>query len=182
MAITPTGSPPWTRTSDHTQYGGNVNKRNYGNVGVVDAQTDVGAEDFCRLASDVAALARTADFAVITYLCNDSVPAAPTIEVVYMMTGTRVTSYAGDNPPSGFPSAARNGNGDVTFTFASSYADDYGVSGSFAPVHCMTTVQSNSSVQAFDAHWEISGQTVRVRVVNDSGAAVSNPRVTLVVK
>lgn len=176
MTITPTGHPAWTRTVDHTDYGGNVNKKNYMGLGVVNALTDVGAEDFCRMCSDLAALVRVAPMWVITYLCNDTSPAAPTIEVANGMTGVRIVSYAGNAAPTGFPSAARNGNGDVTFTFSSSYLDEYGVSGAWAP-QTVTTCVSGTAARV--AVWAISGSTVRVRVFSDAGTAVSDPRVTL---
>lgn len=177
--MTPSGSPAWTRTATHANYGGDVNKRNLLSVGVVDAQTDVGAEELARLAADLAAVTSTAPFMVITYLNNDGTPAAPTVEVVYGMTGTTLTQYAGDAPPSGFPSAARNGNGDVTFTFASSYADDYAVSGAFAPKHAVANALGTA---ARIVTTELpSSTTVRVRVFNDAGAAVQDSRVSLVV-
>lgn len=159
MTITPTGAPVWQRTTDHTDYGGNVNKKNYMGQGVVNALTDVGAEDFVRICADLSALARTSPMWVITYLCNDTSPAAPTIEVVLGMTGVRVVSYAGNAAPTGFPSAARNGNGDVTFTFDSNYSDDYGVSAPWAPQTCTASV---SGTAARCAVWAASGATLRV--------------------
>ncbi len=176
MAITPTGSPAWTRQADHTNYGGNTLKQNYLGQGVVNALTDVGAEDFCRLCSDMAAVARTASMWVINYTCSDTSPAAPTVSIVHGMTGIRLVSYVGSSPPTGFPSATRNGNGDVTFTFAATYNDEYGVAGAWAPVTCNTSV---SSTAAREATWVISGSTVRVRVFDAAGAAVSDPVVTL---
>lgn len=180
MAVVPTGSPAWSRTASFAIYGGHVNKENYLGKGAIDALTDVAAEEFSRAVSDQAAAVRTAPFAIITYLCNDSSPAAPTVECVFMMTGVRLTSYGGGFPPAGFPSAARNGNGDVTFTFASSYTDEYGISESFAPRHAETTAHGIGA-GAREANFSISGQTVRVAVVDDSGAGVQDPRVTLVV-
>lgn len=176
MSITPTGAPAWTRQTSHVDYGGNVNKRNYMGQGVINALTDVGAEDFCRLCSDMAAVARTASMWVLTYQCKDSSPAAPTVRAVCGMTGVQLVSYEGNAPPAGFPSAARNGNGDVTFTFDASYADDYGVSGAWAPVTCNTSV---SATAAREATWVVSGSTVRVRVFDAAGAAVSDPLVSL---
>jgi hypothetical protein len=179
MTITPSGAPAWTRTAAHTDYGGNTSKRNYGGVGVVDAQTDVGAEEYCRLASDVAAMVRTSPMAVMTLTLNDSSPDAPTFESVYMMTGVRTTSYEGDDAPSGFPSATRNGTGDITITFASSYADDYGVSAPFAPAHAEAGVCDANG--AAEAEPDVSGQTVRVRVYSDSGVATADRTITVVV-
>lgn len=177
--MTPNGTPAWTRQTSHTDYGGNANKANYASQGVVDPLTDVGAEAICAIARDLTADTRTAEFAVITFLCNDASPAAPTIESVYMMTGVRTTSYAGGSPPTGFPSAARNGNGDVTFTFASSYTDDYGVSGSYTPRHPDAKV--HGSTACFATAEIASATTVRVRVFLHDGTASLDKRVTLTV-
>lgn len=179
MAITPTGSPAWTRTAGISQYGGNVDKRNYMGIGPIDALTDWSAEEFCRMTADVVAMVRTSAFAAMTVLCNDTSPAAPTIEFVCLMTGVRTTSYAGDAAPSGFPSASRNGDGDVTITFASSYADEYGVSASYAPTQAKASAHATSAVARVSTA-EISGQTVRVRtVLGNTGAAVADARFTL---
>jgi hypothetical protein len=182
MAIVPAGSPAWTRAAVHTDYGGHVNKRNFMGIGVVNAMTDLGAEELCRTAADMVALARTAAYGILTFTCNDTSPAAPTIQCAYLMSAApRLTSYAGDSAPSGFPSAARDGTGAVTFTFASSFTDDYGVSGSWTPLFAGTTVQSVSTSPAYFANWVISGHTVQVVVVDNSGVAVGNKTVTLVV-
>jgi hypothetical protein len=176
MAITPTGSPAWTRQTSHADYGGNVNKRNYMGGGVINALTDVGAEDFVRICADLAALARVARMWVITYVCSDSSPAAPTIEVVHGMTGVQVVSYVGSAPPTGFPSAARNGNGDVTFTFGASYDDDYGTTGAWLPVTAGATLHGTTAGEPTAV---ISGSTVRIRAFDAAGAAISDARVTL---
>ena len=174
MAIIPSGLPAWTRTASHTNYGGDTNKRNYLTRGVIDALTDVGAEAICRMAADLEAIARTAPFATITYLNNDGTPAAPTIETVHMMTGVRLTSYAGDAAPTGFPSAERNGAGDVTFTFLTSYNDPYAVAGTFAPKHAVGSIHGTT---AGDPVFVISALTVRVRAFNGA-SALSDKRVT----
>ncbi len=173
---TPDGSPAWMRVAAHTDYGGNVNKQNYLSRGVIDALTDVGAEAICRMSADLEACVRTCPFATITYLCNDSGTSPPTIEVVYMMTGVRTTSYAGNTPPSGFPSAARNGNGDVTFTFASTYSDAYAVSGAFTPQHAIAGLYGAT---AGSVTCVISGQTIRVRAFVAAGTAMSDALVNL---
>ena len=176
MAITPTGAPAWTRQTSHVDYGGNVLKRNYMGGGVVNALTDVGAEDFCRMCSDLASVARTAAVWVITYVCSDAAPAAPTIEVANGMTGVRLVSYVGSAAPTGFPSAARNGNGDVTFTFAATYSDDYGVAGAWVPVTADAGLHGTTGGAA---PCVISGSTVRVRAISHAAAAISDARVTL---
>jgi hypothetical protein len=145
--------------------------------GVIDALTDVGAEALCRLAADLEAVTRTCPFATITYLTRDASPGAPTIETAFLMTGIRTTSYFGDAAPSGFPGAARNGNTDVTFTFASSYSDPYSISGAFAPKHATACVHGSA---VGEPTVEISGQTVRVRGFN-GGSALLDRRFTLTV-
>lgn len=177
MPITPDGLPAWTRTATHVNYGGHVNKRNYLTRGVIDALTDMGAEALVRMAADLEAVVRTMPFAIITYLCSDSSPAAPTVESAFLMTGVSSGSYLGSAAPLGFPAGARNGNSDVSFTFATSYADAYGISGSFAPTHADAGVHGSS---AGEATVDISGSIVRVRAFN-GGSALSGARVTLTV-
>ncbi len=172
MTTTPTGSPAWTRAVSHVDYGGDTNKRNYGLIGPVDSQTDISAEEWCRLASDTAAAVRSADFAVFDI--SISVVAA-VVNSVYMMTGVRTVSYNGVTPPTGFPGITRSGTGDITVTFDSSYNDEYGVAGSFAPV--MATGTANSATAAI-VTTVVSGQTVRVRLFDDGGVAI-NGRLTL---
>lgn len=173
--VVPTGSPAWTRTADFSSYGGHASKENYLGRGPIDALTDVGAEEFSRAAADLAAVARTAPFAVITYLNNDTAPAAPTIEYAYMMTGIRTTSYAGASAPTGFPSASRSSDGVVVFTFASSYTDEYGIPGAFVPRHVIPGLMGTTPGMVT---WEIIGSTVTLRVFNDAGVALTNRRVT----
>jgi len=177
--IVPTGVPAWLRTASIADYGGHTSKENYLSRGAIDALTDIGAEDYVRATADLAAVVRTNPFAVIYYENNDVPPAAPTIWTALMMTGTRLTSYAGDSAPAGFPSAARVGPGEVTFTFAASYLDDYGVSGAFAPSMAKGTVASGSTLAFVTT--EIAGATVTVRCFDVAGAAADDKYVTLLV-
>jgi hypothetical protein len=174
--ITPEGVPAWVRTVSIAQYGGHASKENYLSRGAIDALTDVSAEEFVRMTADLAATVRTAPFAIITFLNNDTSPAAPTIEKVLMMTGVRLTSYAGDSPPSGFPSAARSGTGLVVFTFEASYLDEYGISGAFVPAGALATPHGTTYV---GPTIDISGQTVIVRCKDVSGNDVGDKRITL---
>jgi len=179
MTIKPAGSPAWTRTTTHTDYGGNLDKRNFMGGAVVNALTDVGAENFVRMCSDLAAAAHTASMWIVTYKCRDGGAdglGAPTIEVASGMTGIRLVSYLGDAAPTGFPSAARNGAGDVTFTFAASYSDDYGVAGAWVP---RTADAGLHGTTGGAAPCVISGSTVRVRAISHAAAAISDARVTL---
>lgn len=161
---TPTGAPAWSRTASHDLYGGNVDKENYQSQGVTNAKTDVGAEAFVRACADLAAVVRTAAFSRLKVTCNDAGPGAPVIECIHQMTGVRITSYVGDAAPSGFPSGARNGNGDVTITWAASYADPYGVSEPLTIKHAHT---SPIGATAFTATPDVvSAVAVRVRCRN----------------
>lgn len=179
MPIIPAGVPPWVRTNDLTHYGGHTDKQNFLGRGAIDALTDVDAEEFARLASDIAALQRVADFCQLTLVCSDSSPAAPTFELVNMMTGVRTVSYVGDAAPSGFPSGARNGNGDVTVTFASSYNDPYSVAGAFSVRHARATLIHTAAGRVVAE--KATATTVRLRAFNAAGAALSDARILLAV-
>jgi len=180
--IIPAGAPPWLRSNDLTHYGGDVNKQNYLSRGVIDALTDVGAEQFSRMAADLAALQRTAAFCEITLRCNDTSPAAPTFEFVNMMTGVVSLAYAGDNAPSGFPSGARVGDGDVTVTFASAYADPYGVSAAFGLTHVTTEVIAASEAGPRAKPFYTIGDTLlELKATDNSGTPIQNARIVLVV-
>lgn len=176
--IIPTGKPVWERANDHTSYGGNVEKQNHLGQGAIDSLTDVAAEEFSRMVADLAAVARTAPFLVLTYECNDASPAAPTIVTASGMLGQRTASYEGDAAPTGFPSAVRNGDGDVTFTFSSSYLDEFGIAGSFQLSH----PRANLVFGAGSAPCEIvTATTVRVRAYTSGLSAFADAKVTLVV-
>lgn len=182
MAITPTGSPAWLRTVSYADYGGHASKENFLSRGAINPLTDVAAEEFSRMVGDQAAVVRTAEFGVFTILCRDGGGASdlpPLIEFAAMMpSGVRTTSYSGDAAPAGFPSGVRNGNGDITLTFDTSYTDDYGVVGAYSPRSPVATLQSAS---AGDVPCVASGQTVRCRAFDVSGSAISNARFSLTV-
>lgn len=179
MAIVPTGSPLWARTVDIAHYGGNVEKSNYLSRGAIDALTDVDAEQFARLTADAAAIARVTPFCTLTLTCEDSDPGAPTITYVHMATGVRLVSYDGGAAPTGFPSASRNGTGDVTVTFASTYSDAYGVSGAFSISHAKACVVHTAVARAVAQ--VATSTTVRLRAFDASDAALSNATMTLTV-
>lgn len=58
--VTPTGLPSWTRTASPATYGGVATKRNLGDIGSVNAKTDVSAEEFLRATLDLSHAVRTA--------------------------------------------------------------------------------------------------------------------------
>jgi hypothetical protein len=181
MSVTPSGNPSWVRSNDHTAFGGHVDKQNYMSQGVINAQTDVGAEAIARTAADLEAIERVLDFGEVTFTCNDTSPAAPTVNAAYLQSSpVRLSSYASGSPPSGFPSAARNGDGDVTFTFASSYTDAYGVAGAFGIYHATATLHGSAAGSA-TVDYTQGAVTVRVRAFDDAGAAIQDAKVTLTV-
>ncbi len=168
MAITPDGLPAWVRQSDHTTYGGHVDKVNWHNQPLTNPRTDVGAEAFARLVADMEAVVRTAPFVVLRVTCNDTTPAAPTIQLVNQMTGIRESSYEGDAAPSGMPSGARNGDGDITLTWSSSYNDPYSVSGT---VKIIAATADAEGASARICTTVITDTTVRARVFDAAGSA-----------
>lgn len=179
MPITPNGLPAWTRTAGFEQYGGDIDKRNFASRGAINPKTDVGAEAFSRMVGDLAALARTAPFAVMVVVCDDTTPGPPTVEWCALMTGIRAVSYVGNAPPAGFPSVARNGNGDFTVTFAASYDDPYGVAGD------VTIIQADPQLMGATAGTAtgevLTATTARVRAFVAAGTAYSNARVSLTI-
>lgn len=177
MAIVPSGSPPWLRSNDLTHYGGDLNKENFLSRGAIDALTDVDAKQFSRLAADVAALQRVMPFCTITFLCSDSSPTAPTVEFIHMQTGLTSVSYLGSSPPSGFPALSRNGDGDVSITFLSSYTDPYGISGSFSISSILPGLISTSSGETVAER--VSATVIRMRAFTSAGSAIPNARMTV---
>jgi hypothetical protein len=97
------------------------------------------------------------------------------------MLGRRLTSYEGNAAPSGFPSASRNGNGDVTFTFASSYQDPYGIAGSFIVAHPRAMFVSSAGDIGMAPCEIVNDTTLRVRAFFYTGGAYPDAKVTLVV-
>lgn len=182
MSLTPTGAPAWVRTNSAAHYGGNENKRNYLSQGVVDPLTDVSAEQWLRMAADMAAVARVAPFATMHILCNDTAPAAPTILACRMMTGVRSASYAGDAAPTGFPGAARVSDGVVTVTFASAYTDAYGVTGAFSLTNGIIVASCATSSNYGHAPYEILSATqLRIVVRDTADAPIDDAKISLVV-
>ncbi len=172
---TPNGSPAWVRNASHETYGGHTDKTNYQSQGVVNPRTDVGAEQFQRLTADAAAIARVSHFAVMTILNRDSTAQDPTVEFCALQTGLQTASYDGGSPPTGFPGVTRSSDGVSVITFASSYTDEYGVSGSFTPRQC---IPGQAGATGFDIGYVISGQTVTLDATS-GGSPVQDKRITL---
>lgn len=178
MTITPTGSPAWVRNADHTTYGGHTSKTNYQSRGVINALTDVGAEEFVRMVADLAAVVRTAPFCVINFTANDSgTPADPTVNRVTMQTGATASSYAGGTPPTGFPTVERVADGNYRITFSANYSDPYSVSGAFTPTHVVPAVLGATG---YDVGYQTGVSTCNV-YCNNGGAGVQDQTLSVVI-
>lgn len=175
MAIVPTGSPAWVRNADYSTYGGHTSKINYQGQGKVNARTDVDATEFARMVADLAAVVRVAPFCTITFTARDASVLDPLVENVVMQTGVTSVSYAGNAPPSGFPSVERVASGNYLVTFDASYLDPYGVSGAYQPVHFVGNAHGSSGI---DVTAVIGVSTANVYVT--SGGAPSADKKTTV--
>lgn len=165
MTVSPEGLPAHARASGITTFGGHTNKRNKGNVGTVDPETDLSAEQFSRLVDIVRAAEKTIPFAVLTFSNNDASPAAPTINYYHRQYGAE-------------PTVERISDGYVRITFASAYTDDYGVEESFSIRHLAADSHGIGSHIAKAA--KESDQAILVRCINSTdGTAVADLDVTL---
>lgn len=173
---TPNGYPIWSRTSDFTVYGGATDKANYQSQGAVNPRTDITAEQFMRLVEDVAECARTAAFCQMSITCNDATSAHPTVNWVRMGTGVRSTSYTGNAPPAGFPTAERISDGCVRVTFDAEYADAYGVTADFTPTH---VVSAPASAGCAYVSWVISSGDLVLRAYDSTGTADADSTFTV---
>ena len=129
----PGGNPPWMRTMSAASYGAHASLRDYGGTGAINANTDITAEQYKRLAADVAAAAMVAPLAVLTLRWTVSPNAVFVASVVPQWAPAVFVEYAGSSPPSSvYPSVTLMGNV-FTVTFPSTATDDYGVSGPIIP-------------------------------------------------
>jgi hypothetical protein len=100
--IVPSGSPPWARVAAMQDYGGHVDKIDYGNIGAVNSRTDVTAAQICRLAADAAAVSTMIPLFILDLLTVAGSPGTFTVERIRSQWGgVRDTPYAGAAPPSG---------------------------------------------------------------------------------
>lgn len=140
--VTPAGDPAFMRTAGADTYGGVATLRNLGDIGAVNAKTDVAAEEYLRIASDLARCVQTAPLFWMRMLIagsSGSVVTATVQECVTQWAGAS-GSYAGATPPSSsFPTISQyflTGTLCVSFPGLVSGAylsavDDYGVAGTF---------------------------------------------------
>lgn len=171
MTTTPAGSPSWTRTVDVSDYGGDAQKSDYLNIGPVNPRTDVSCAQFLRLVADMASATRAMPLCTIEFTCRDTLTTDPLITSV---TG-QIWSYSGSgfdggSPPTGYPTVTRIGDGHVRVTFASSYSDDFGVSGDIA---VRAAIPSSASTTYGAAHDVISSTVVDVWLANHTTGAAA---------
>jgi hypothetical protein len=178
MSTTPSGSPVWVRNADASTYGGSPEKRDYQSQGVVNPKTDVSAADFLRLTADVAAMARTTPFATVSVSTTD-ISSTISVSSVHQMTGVNTVGYTGGSPPSGMPTAVRNGTGDITLTWDAAYADEFGVSADLVITGAVPTVVNSTS--GYAVYELLSDTSVRVRCFNSAGAALADAAVTVAI-
>lgn len=162
---TPNGNPAWTRSADHTFYGGHADKANYNGEPVVNPRTDVGADSFQRMAADLAAVARMTNFCTLWFTAN-SAGSSISVTACSMMTGKISAAYAGTSPPAGFPSVTHVSAMVYSIDIGGSYSDDYSVAGVFAPAFCgASAMAAGSGVAAY-----VTGtSTVIVSAVTGTG-------------
>jgi hypothetical protein len=179
MSVTPTGAPAWSRTADAEIYGGHADKRDYQTQGVVNPKTDVSAAQFARLCADVAACARVASFCQLTLTCDDATPDDPTVNFVRQMDlGQNTAGYAGDSPPSGFPTCTRVSDGKVQVVLASTPADDFSVSQALTTYHAQADVLG-SSVFATVHIVKVNATTWTFEAVDSSGTAIADAQMAI---
>jgi hypothetical protein len=141
MATIPNGTPAWTRSADHTFYGGHVDKANYQDEPIVNPKTDVGANAIQRMAADLAAVARMANFATVTFTANES-GSSISVTACRLMTGAISASYAGTSPPVGFPTVTHVSAKVYSVAIGGVYSDPYSVDAVFAPAFAGSTCTS----------------------------------------
>lgn len=175
---TPTGSPTWTRTANHTHFGGHLQKRNYLSKTVINPKTDVDASELIRAANNLAEVCRTAPKCIITFTCDDTGTNDPTVHYVSALFGEYTQDYDGGSPPTGFPSVTRSGDGDVDITFASSYSDAYSVAGAFQIDHAEGGVHG-AGFGSVNCDIDATKLIVTVLITDENGSAELDRKVTV---
>lgn len=167
MTITPEGLPIWSRSASFTTYGGSLQKKDYGDIGSVNALTDVSAAQFCRFTSDAAAVARTAPLAVISL--SRSGTTITVQSVIPLWADPAYVAYDGAAAPTGYPSAALTDTNEVTVTLPASAVDEFGVSQTItahAVLPCSSGVSWDGVITAgaFALSGFTTGSTVALQV------------------
>lgn len=183
MSITPTGTPAWTRTASADLYGGHANKRNWGGLGIIDPRTDISAEQWSRMAADLAAVVTVSPALVIRVRDTGArtvAPSAPSPSITASVHSLWGVSgwYSGGFPATGFPTVELDDSDlslpTYTITIPASHTDYFGVAASFAPVATVTTgVKISGGVMVYPCGETITGQVITLQFAGDDLALVS---------
>jgi hypothetical protein len=139
---------------------------------VVNPKTDIGADEFIRLAADVAALARVAAFATGLVQCEDTPADIPIVQSIRQMTAISSTGYIGDSPThSSFPTVARLGNGSIEIEWPADAVDEYGVLQVISLSHVHAWLSGNPTGHYLTI--SLSGNVLTLSAFNDSDAAIA---------
>lgn len=140
----------------HETFGGNVNKKNYGQIAVVDPETDTSAEqgvDACRV---LACLQNMGKFAELEAFIGTDTPSSS------------VVSYCGHNGVglSHAPTVTWIADGIMQFQWDATYTDAYGVTGTLKITRAKAW--ANNTFQAIANAWKVDERTVWVYSLNAS--------------
>jgi hypothetical protein len=132
MTIQPSGAPLWLRGSGITQYGGDLNKKDYGGIGAINARTDLSAVQYSRLVADMASLARVSPLMRMQFTPHASAPVT-SVELCSPCWGVPMPYADGAAPPSSvYPTIT--GTGALrTIILSPTATDDYSVIGQISP-------------------------------------------------
>ena len=133
MTILPSGNPLWLRAPGITQYGGDANKKDYGGIGVINAQTDISAAQYARMTADLAAVARVTP---LVRLLVVTASGAPFAAVQWCAPAwAAATSYADGSAPTSaiYPQVLCGDPTNFLVVIPSPVVDDYGISGAAVP-------------------------------------------------
>lgn len=180
---TPAGTPTWEHANDAATYGATTGTQNYQALGVVNPDTDLGADQFARMCEDLAAVQRVAVFATLKFTLDDTGNNHPTVSMVRMMNRVYSEAFSGENPPTGIPSVERVSDSIVDITFPTEVSDDFAQS---APINLAGAFGSASAGStAAGVNWELFDddtdgyyERCRIRVQNASGL-VANATVVI---
>jgi hypothetical protein len=133
MTILPSGNPLWLRAPGITQYGGDANKKDYGGIGVVNAQTDISAAQYARMTADLAAVARVTPLMRLLVVTASGAPFAA-VTWCAPAWGAPVSYVDGAVPPSSiYPVVTASAATSFAVAVPASIADDYGIAGAVTP-------------------------------------------------
>jgi len=162
MPITPeSGFATFEAPMSHETFGGNVNKRNYGEVDIVDPTTDTSAEQGVEACRVLARAQWMMPFAELEITVGTDTPTSS------------VNSYVGQNGVglSYAPTITWLGTGHVQLQWDATYADEYGVTGTLA----ITRVKGNAVGTSFAnvVCAKVDARTVYVFLFDDTGGALN---------